>query len=72
MKQLTNLLLAGNVKEGRKSRRKCSSIDRAEMKATGELMMRFWRLHSPVMRSRHQENGRKFDAGRDKNHKMGS
>ena len=29
-------------------------------------------LHSPVMMSRHQENLRKFDAGRDKDHKLGS
>ena len=42
------------------------------MKATGLLMMQFWGLHNPVMRSRHQENGRKFDAGRDKDHKMSS
>ena len=42
------------------------------MKATGELMMQFWRWHSPVMRSQHQENERKFDAGRDRDHKMGS
>ena len=37
-------------------RSKSAENGRAEMKATGQLMLQFWGLHSPVMRSRHQEN----------------
>ena len=29
-------------------------------------------LYNPVMTSRHQGNLRKFDAGRNRNHKLGS
>ena len=29
-------------------------------------------LHSPVKTSQHQGNRRKFDAGRDRDHKLGS
>ena len=37
-------------------------------KQIAESLMQFWGVHSPVRRSRHQENGKKRAAGRDRNH----
>ena len=41
-------------------------------KQLAELLMQLGGLHSPVMKSRHQEDCREFDAGRDRDHSVGS
>ena len=66
MKKLTNLLLAGigGVKVQFKWQGKNESNWITNVAVLG--------LHSPVMMSRHQENLRKFDACRDRDHKLGS
>ena len=64
MKKLTNLLLAGRGKESRKSSRKMQKLwsKKVQFKWQGEIESN-WLIsvavlgvHSPVMRSRHQEN----------------
>ena len=64
MKKLTNLLLAGSVKERRKSSRKNAAIGgvKVQFKWQGRNESNWLTnvavlgLHSPVMMSRHQEN----------------
>ena len=64
MKKLTNLLLAGKMKERRKKQWKNAAISGSQMqsmveqkwKQLADSLMQFCGVHNSVRRSQHQEN----------------